>query len=90
MTAKEGVELLLEKRGYVVVGVPAGQPNVVDGERFFDFGGRPIAPYVLRREKRTTKKDWDDQFQILFGASRQNPREKGGRFYRCEVEREAE
>lgn len=82
MTALQAAEKLMADRGYVVVGMKAGEREAVIGELLNDFAGKAMAGKKLQITKPSSRLGWDRQVAHL-GLVDKNVHVPGERFYRA-------
>jgi hypothetical protein len=86
VTSKEGFAKCIAMRGYIVIGLYPTEPGCSPlniGATTLLWGG-----WLLQNEvqliSKTSRKDWDRQFQLLFPGQKDcNEHERGSRFFRA-------
>lgn len=87
MKAEVALRTLIEKRGYVVIGFPAGTKPITIGNYVSNFAGACVAGGVLWIAKATNRDDWEAQAAVIGKTTTATtgkcaPRD-GEQFYRC-------
>jgi len=93
LTALIAAQMCMAQRGHVVIGFPPdSRTSVWKGSTLRNFAGSRIEGHCLVVIRRTSREDWDQQARLLFGddGPRIHPKERGQRFYACELIAEAQ